>query len=1449
MRKCRKGGYRKESCANRWLAGGLAAGIGIIGMLAYPMTASSYPDVRFDRLGMEDGLSQSSIQGIAQDRDGYLWFGTQYGLNRYDGYQFEVFRHDPSDPDSISNDTIQGLHVASEGSLWILTRNGIDRMETSTGRVERVSANHGIQGGGSVLRTTTPVLEDGIGNILFPLAAGAALWQPDNERLNTLMPRPEVERRQLRPTAVALDPSGGFWLATEVGLWQVDAERLQMRLMIPARTDGERPHRTGLVMTGNGMLAFGDVAGLRLIDPASGEVVRSIDPREWGFDESRIDALAACDRGVLWLLLPRALVRLPEPSRGAERVLDLPEHVHQASRARRQLQVISDGNGFQWFSGEFGVGLHDPESSSTRLFRHDTRDQSSLAPTTTNTGYRLFVDTHGTVWVGSGLGGLSRFAPQSSRFQHVHESPGSKQEQAENIVRAVVEHRINGQERLWTGLDGKGLRVWNRGNDGRYELVRRFHPTDDKSPRLPDYRIRRLAVDPVDQHIWIASISALFSIDPVTGDVIEVIENTEFGVGGAINVVQLSEDRDRLMIGIGSCLFDRYRTGAGGWSRPRLQYCRGPDERSSNNSHEILEIMETADGGLALSGQSGISFLPVGDGPSRQIYPAGIDGRTAGNYVFGLAEYPAGVFWLGTRNAGLARLTFTKDEPQFEWFTPHEGLADLTVYAIAVDADGRLWLSGNRGLTRFDPELAGTRHFSIADGLQSLEFNHTVVHFGPSGRIYFGGINGVNVFRPESIVDHPDPPLIHLQDVRVNGRSVSTNNPLVLDHDENYLVIDYVGLHYADPMRNQYHYRLIGLEAEWVDAGGRRQARYPGLRPGTYAFELRAANSDGIWSEDLVLAEFRILPPPWRSAGALVLYALSAILLLTMLILWNQRRKRVLESLVRHRTRQLAKKNELVAGQAQKLEEALEARTTMFGNISHEFRTPLALVRAALDRLEREHGEEQAIRLARRYLGRLMRLVDQVLDLSRLRMHGAAESDPWSLSEVTAMTAHAFDSLASQHGITLNVDVESGWSTRCHQAQIEKILLNLISNAIKFTPAGGEISVALGACDGGAELSISDTGPGIPLGQQELIFERFHRLPVHEEDLTEGTGIGLALVREATSAIGGELLLDSEPGNGSSFRIRLPAGNETPKPSRAGLLSDAQIALETELLALADDEDRPASGELPTRNSRHPGLGTVLLVEDNVDLRRYISELLSVEWRVVESGDGREALARVLDTEVDIIVSDIMMPQMDGLELLRTIREDLRSSHIPFLVLTARGDVDTRLEGLALAADDVLVKPFNPDELQLRMKNIVRARSALQRRLSRRRVAAGDDRRISSPSPPDLSARDRQFLARLENWLEQHYTEPDASIALMAADLAMDPRTLQRKLKALTGETPGSRLQGYRIEQACRLLADSERAVGDIALSCGFSSLQYFSRVFSRVMGENPTSWRSNRAD
>jgi CheY-like chemotaxis protein/two-component sensor histidine kinase len=535
---------------------------------------------------------------------------------------------------------------------------------------------------------------------------------------------------------------------------------------------------------------------------------------------------------------------------------------------------------------------------------------------------------------------------------------------------------------------------------------------------------------------------------------------------------------------------------------------------------------------------------------------------------------------------------------------------------------------------------------------------------------------------------------------------------------------------------------------------------------------------------------------------------------------------------VQERTRQLHQKTQVVEHQANELEELLHVKEKLFANISHEFRTPLTLIlgplRQALSATKNKAVKEK-IKMASRNSKRLLRLVDQLLGLSRLSSEAPVTGSAQPVTPMIETIAKSFQPLAQDKDISLTVIESDDLWVNCSPDALEKIILNLLSNAVKYTPAGGIVTVEtkLNSNDM-VSLVVSDTGIGIPKAHQELVFERFHRIDDVGEAIP-GAGIGLALVKELAEAHGGNVRLESEPGRATTVTVNLPRHQVEPSTADIRLEAPTSEAIRLEVETLSTSLPR---SDLDIRDAGN-GKDSILIVEDNVDMQTYLTQLLSESYHCSIAGDGESGVDFALEHVPDLVLCDVMLPKKDGYEVSQILKHDLKTSHIPIIMLTARGDQDSRLKGLREKVDDYLTKPFDDEELKLRIDNLLETRKILKNRFNGYFYK-------DATSGNGLNGKENGFLEKLNNLFDENYSDPEFGLAQMSSKMAMSERQLQRKLKALTDHGPADYLRAFRLKHALALLKQGEQ-VGLVAYSVGFSSQAYFSSCFKAQFGATPT--------
>ncbi len=813
------------------------------------------------------------------------------------------------------------------------------------------------------------------------------------------------------------------------------------------------------------------------------------------------------------------------------------------------------------------------------------------------------------------------------------------------------------------------------------------------------------------------------------------------------------------------------------------------------------------------------------------------------------AEDLEGNLWMGTF-AGLLRLD--QDGRVVEAISGPDGLPHDQVGSLLADENGMLWMSTDRGFARYDPQTRELRSFDSRDGLPTNK-----VHFGYArghdGTIYFGGRGGLVSFDPTTFRRSDFVPPVVITALRIADREVrpGPGSPLdraielkdgiTLAHDQNDITLNFATLHFARPERNRYRFRLDGVDDDWRDPGQDRRAIYTSLSPGRYTFRVRGSNADGLWNEEETRLDIRILPPWWQSAGARLVYMLLALGFVALVYRQIIQRMRIRTAL------------EVERVEARQWQDLDRLRKRFFSNVSHEFRTPLTLLRTPLQRLREapDSGNAELFAMMSRNADRLGQLIDQLLDLSRLEAGRLPLH--WGCNDVTAFLRTlitGFEPLASEGGIDLQVRIPEDPAVLWFDADLlEKVTVNLVTNAVKHTPPGGRIVVnstvaatprshpipvdpgsAYLRTEGfsrGLCLSVANTGSYIPPAEHELVFDRFQQLAGGGR--AGGSGLGLALVKELVSLLEGSVHLSSDSERGTCFTVELPLFLEPPSRKAGEPCQPADAA--TPAAETTTEEEEAASS----------GRQQLLVAEDNQDLRQYLAQSLGSSYNVLTAVNGEEALQLALAEIPDLVISDVMMPVMDGLELCRRLKTDWRTSHVPVILLTAKVGIENRLTGLEHGADDYLAKPFDSRELMARIANLTALRRQLQERYA-------DRVKSLDPDPLPVTSMDDRFLERCREIIDEHL-EDDLSVAAYAREVGLSRGQLHRKLKALTDLGPREFIRSHRLHRAAELLRGRYGNVTEVAYSVGFKGLSHFTRCFREQFGITPSSYPDGNPD
>jgi signal transduction histidine kinase/DNA-binding response OmpR family regulator/streptogramin lyase len=1324
---------------------------------------------QFDRIH-KTARGNPDINSITQDEQGFIWLGTiPEGVIRYDGYDFREFQHDPADSTSLSDNEVREVFAPGDGTLWVGTAAGLDRLDFLTERFRRFTHDP---------TDPTSIPETGVNEILDA-------------------------------------PNGQFWIGSDAGLLLLNpdtAEFSQIELMATVDPSRSEPTVWSMFADQGDILWIGTLRdGLFRYDIRNQSVQYYFhDPDDpQGLPNDFVHYILRDSRGTLWFATDAGLSYLDSETGDFVNYRDLRQHGPESALAHRASYLLEDSQGNFWIGlWRGGLALYDRDRDTVQHIVHDPSDPNSIGA---GRVWQMLEDRSGNVWIDSRS--LNKLTPNAQAIVlYTNPLDGS----AGTGVPPYAIH-LDQDNIFWLGtktglfsFDASSV-TWNR---------------VDAALPFPDV----FAVYSDDSgNLWFSTRTGLHSLDKRTRQY-----ETYAIPGPASNIIK---DRDGVVwsalpqIGLG-----RLDTKTGQFSILK----NAPDDENSLSTDHPMVVELDRSGQLWIGTINGLNrYDRLKETFSRYTHHPDDSGSLSHREIRSLLEDRSGSMWIGTGD-GLNR--YAPDADAFERYSSVN--ADFTEWIeyLVEGVDGRLYLNFVHSLSRFDPATSEFRNARmLVGGILGLGESLVV---DQAGRIW-GGINrGLIEIDPDLLFaqrDRPSPVVTEFRlfndpvaiqpekDDSALAVAISHSKEINLDWNDSLFSFQFSALDYVDPDRIQYSYLLDGFDPAWIPSDpASRVATYSRVPPGNYVFRVRAADMDGIWETQTVSLGVNVAPPFWRTWWAYLTYIAATVMSIGAFVQLRTRalktRAAVLEETVGERTRQIEE-------QAEKLEHTLQVKERLFTNVSHEFRTPLTLILGPVDKMLRSGIPEDIksdVQLIKQNGRRLLRLVDQLLEISRLNADQPIRKTPQPVSQIIRAVAESFRPMADARQIHFKVDVDSGCWTMATAEAVEKISMNLLSNAFKYTPKAGSIGVSLSRDDEYVSLIVSDSGIGIPENRHGDVFDRF----VRADDSGErhpGAGIGLAIVKEYVDALAGNISLESSPGSGTTVVIELPRqvlADEDESVLQEFDVSD-EVSRELESVRSADPVN-----ELSTDAN---GARTVLIIEDSADMRQYLHQLLADEFTCIAAEDGDAGLKLAYEHVPDMILCDVMLPRRNGYEVSRELKSDIRTSHIPIVMLTAKGDQDSRIRGLQESVDDYIAKPFDNEELLARLRNLL----AIREKLRETFILAGS----GTPGPGSgWSAKDREFIDRIEGLIESNLSNTKLRLEDLSKALAMSERPLQRKLKALTGHTPAIYIRKFRLQRAKPLLRDG-MPVYLVSDSVGFSSPAYFTSCFKEEFGLAPSEY------
>ncbi|MBT3382616.1 MAG: response regulator [Prolixibacteraceae bacterium] len=1323
-------------------------------------------------LTVEEGLSHNEVTSIVQDKDGFIWIGTRGGLNRYDGYGFKVFNQIPGDSNSLVNPSIEKLFIDKKGNIWIGTKSG----------------------GVSKYNPLTGVFK----NIEINYKKTSEIL-PDNRILS-----------------FHEDQKGRIWFGTwEGGLSIYDEENNTSQKILDITLINT------ITETSSGKIWVGANSGLY-------EYIEEENRFENQTDGSCQEIVYDDKRNVIWLVGGGDFgLRKFDLRNYKVRQYQINDST-SANAYHTYESILIDKQDRIWV-GTWGTGfyLFNPETEKFNRYLIYPENRQTL-----NKDYDavldIFQDHDKNIWVGTNGGGVCVLTPKL-KFNSVGFHPEPGKGLPNTRLMSVLEDRSGN---LWLGTIGSGL-FWSPDRENFYKVENQFvHES-----RF--FTIKYIYQD-IENNVWVGTNSGTFFIEFSNGVPQMVRLQSRFPIQNfGSQVVSFIDDENLLFLGTlsrGLFLIDK-KNDYKFVKRLIKQNIESGDLRSDRISYLLKDSKER----IWIGTYNGLHIFNNVD-TTIQVAENffNITGEFTGNIITCIAEDQKGNIWIGTPN-GLNRLV-TTGENNFEvdYFTEKDGLASNFIKGISYDLNGNIWMSTNAGISKFLAKENLFVNFDENDGVKGRNFTEASVCKNSKGEIFFGGNFGLTYFLPDkikekppaskpvftglSILNRPIETAQKLGSKTILTKSITDTKEIELSFRQNNFEIEFSALDFQSMGGNKYKYFLENHDEKWNFIGHRHFINFNNLKPGEYLLKVKSSNSHNVWNENPAELIIRIKPPFWQTWYALVFYILAVVGIVSI-IRWNAvKQVRLANSL---------EMEKMQHSQDQKLS---ELKFQFFTNISHEFRTPLTLILAPLKDLIEGRKKQQIpveaqhkIQLIQKNSLRLMRLVNQLLDFRKVETgNEKLLARLNNIEEFVNEVCHPFSELAQINEIRFKIHASiKAKNIWFDQYKLEIVLNNLISNAFKFTKENGKIEVALYEEEDVVLLSVSDNGCGIAQTELKYIFDRFYR--VDKGDGEGSSGIGLALVKRFVEMHKGTISVSSQPDIHTEFIISLPKGTSH--------LEENEMIRSTETTSNFVTTETMLPGFFPSREKiKDKASECILIVEDNREINEYLTSLLEPLYCVETAFDGMEGYNKVIERKPDLIISDVMMPKVDGFELCRRIKDNEETSTLPIILLTAKNANQFKLLGAQSGADEYISKPFDPNYLLQKIRSLLDIRAMLKKQF-------GKSVRLE-PSDIEITSSEEIFIKKTISIIEENLQVSGFSSEVLASNLNMSNSSLYRKLKALTNSSTAEFIRSIRIKRAGQMLANKELTITEIAYDVGFNDVKHFRTVFQKYFGCSPSEYR-----
>ncbi|MBU2929894.1 hybrid sensor histidine kinase/response regulator transcription factor [Winogradskyella psychrotolerans] len=1345
---------------------------------------------RIESFNSEQGFNQNTVTALISDSEGYLWIGTPNGLVRYDGYSFDHYYHDHEKEQSLADNFVSHLLSDTKGRVWIATREGLNIYLTNKEQFLPIEKSS---------KRVMCIKEDSKNRVFVGGTKKIEVYSSGDKNLE------KVKK------------------ITEINLEKVLCEN--------TIKDFEFYSDSELLVATNNKIYKVDF---------NAKANYTIGVLELELDENidNIKKIIKVDNS-LWIGTNSGLYQtFHENSRLITVGSNFTPDQEHPELQYDILSLYLDDDKKLWIgTRKNGVVYYDADKSEFVSFKFESKYNNGLTSNRINCFYE---DAFGVLWIGTAQGGLNKFDKNQKPFQNYSHNPYNNKSISSNLITDITEADDG---KIWLSFFESTISHTHEKLNIKTVNQIQFNRLENQLNKLKDHWVLRLYQDDKG-YWWISTNEGLYLYDeendilksiqvrikdklvsPIFYRLIEQMNDDQVILGGS-EIVMLNNPWEAILnnkpIEAGQPLFD------------------------IGINNQINEYLKDDFGNFWFATINGVYRVAHNDDEwliknHISTQPDNNDLKLSNNRVFSMHKSLNKDIWLGTFGGGLMKVKLnTLGEPvEIKGYHKKDGLRDEAIYGILEDDNEQLWLSTDMGIGRFNPVNETFDFFDVNNGILSNNFRQSAYLKTRNGTMLMGGVGGLTVFNPSQIYKNEITPKILISRLKINNqpivvgkeinnkvileRSIADTKELVIDNNSRNLSLDIIVQHSATPNKNKLAYKLEGVNTDWIEIdAGKTTATYTNLSPGTYNFLYKGANGDGVWTANTKSFTIVVLAPWYGRWWSIALW-----IILTILITYGVFKYQV-------KVEKLNQKLKFEQLDKERVRDMNQAKLRFFTNISHDFKTPLSLIIGPLEKIAEQNidkGNQKYFSIIQNNISRLQRLIDQLISYRKAEAgHLELNYSKITLGNFIYPLMEAFEEYSQKTLLNFYYKIdEPNKLISLDINKTERVLLNLFSNAVKYSNLNREVNIEAGFIqDNESErlyIQVTNTSEGIPSDKIDRVFDRYYRA-VDEKDDWSGTGIGLALCKSLIELMQGSIEVTSEVDKKTAFRIELPVVDKGDYLEEDELNKYQKLVTDWLPAELESNQDETLDILRPT----------ILVIDDEQDVRAFLYESFKSKYNVLVAADGEEGLGKIQENPPQLVISDVMMPKLNGYELCEKIKSSIEFCHIPVILLTAMGDDIKEIKGLELGADDYIVKPFSIKYLEVRVKTLIE---------NKQRIFAHFSRNSSIPKDALItSTRDKKFLEKINISIEKNMANSAFGVEELATDIGMSTSHFYRKLKELTGQAPNVYLRNFRLQKAAELLkANKNLTAADIMFEIGIESKSYFSSTFKKIHGVSPSEF------